>query len=359
MGSRLQRIQSWWDGLDQPRSAQPPAVQAASHRALMTTASPLSPFTVDAMLTQTSRDMALSLPTVSRARDILCGAIAQVPLRAYLFDRVTGDLTQHPAPPTWLERPDPNRTRGALMADTVDDLMFHRLALWQITARDATTFPSAFRHMPLVEVTPHDDGTFTFRGERIQGRDVVIIESPQLAALQYGWRAIDTAVKLEDAANRFAATEVPAGWLAQTGGIPLTPEEQTAMAAQFQAARLAATVAMLSENVTWNESAYDPARLQLVESRQHSSTDLARMMNVPAPVVHAPSNDSLTYSNAQDQRADLWHFGLAPHADAIGSTLSGPNVTPRGTVIQFDPTGTLVDPFSDTTQEGASDAAAV
>ena len=107
----------------------------------------------------------------------------------------------------------------------------------------------------------------------------------------------------------------------------------------------------LSEHVQWNESNYDPARLQLVESRQHSSTDLARLLNVPGPVIHAPSNDSMTYTNAQEQRADLWWFGLAPHAAAIADTLSGPNVTPRGTVIRFQPAGTGLDPFTDTDTE--------
>ena len=300
--------------------------------------SPLAPFSVN-VLGHTSRDIALGLTPVSRARDILCGAMAQLPLTAWLEDRVTGELTRHPAPPTWLQRPDPNRTRGALLAATTDDLIFHAVAYWWVTSRDAAGWPATFQHIPAVELGQHDASTFTWGDRRIPAADVVVMESPQLAALQYGWRAIDTSLKLEDAANRFAATEVPAGWLQQTGGIPLTPEEQTSVAATFQAARQTSTVAMLSENITWNESSYDPARLQLVEARQHGSTDLARVMNVPAALVHAPTNDSMTYSNSQDARADLWQFGLAPHAATISDTLSGPNVTPRGTVIRLDAEG--------------------
>jgi hypothetical protein len=267
-------------------------------------------------------------------------------MRAFLMDRVTQLVTDHPDPPTWLDRPDPNRTRGVVIADTLDDLIFHAVAYWVVTGRDATGYPSRFQWVEALNVSADSDGYRLADGTRVAARDMIVFESSQTAALAHGWRAIDTAVKLEDAANRFAATEVPAGWLQQTGGVPLTPAEQSAMAAQFQAARSAATVAMLSEHVAWNESTYDPARLQLVESRQHSSTDLARLMNVPAPVIHAPSNDSLTYTNAQEQRADLWWFGLAPHCATIADTLSGPNVTPRGTVIRFDPAGTLLDPFT-------------
>ena len=349
MGERLTRLQQWWDALDAPR------VQAAAPQLGWSQGGGLGGLSIDAsLLGHTSRAIAMSLPAVSRARDIICGAGAQVPLQAFLQDRVTLEVIQHPDPPSWLDRPDPNRTRGAIIADTLDDLIFHGMGFWVVERRDATGYPSQFQHVAAMNVAPDGDKGYRLPdGKYVPARDMIIFESYQSAALAHGWRAIDTAVKLEDAANRFAATEVPAGWLQQTGGVPLSAAEQSAMAAQFQAARAAATVAMLSEHVQWNESSYDPARLQLVESRQHSSTDLARLLNVPAPVIHAPSNDSMTYTNAQEQRADLWWFGLAPHAAAIADTLSGPNVTPRGTVIRFQPAGTGLDPFTDTEDETA------
>lgn len=325
--------------------ATPAAVQAGDARAVATSAG-LGAYTWDPLLGHTSRAVAMSLPTVARSRDVLCGSLAQVPLRAWLWDRVTFTATEHPAPPTWLERPDPNRTRAALIADLLDDLIFHAVGYLEVTARDAAQYPSAFRYVPADEVTREPGGGLWLWGShRIAARNMIVIESTQTASLAHGYRAIDTATKLEEAANRFAATEVPAGWLQQTGGIPLTPKEQEATAERFAAARLANTVAMLSEHITWNESSYDPARLQLTEARSHQATELARVMNVPASVVYAPQNDSMTYSNGQDARRDLWWFGLAPHAEAIQATLSGPNVTPRGTIVRFDPIDLLTDPF--------------
>lgn len=329
-------------------SASQGTVQAA---AAPTLASALGQFSWDPLTGHVGRSLAMSLPPVSRARDVLSGALSQVPLRAYLYDRITGEYTDHPAPPTWLDRPDPDRTRGALVADLLDDIVFQSVAYLWVRHRDFAGFPDQFRWLPATELTHQlDSNGLTTTGYHWQGydiavRDVVRIESVQGAALEHGWRAIDTAVRLEEAAQRFASTEVPAGWLQQTGGVPLTPEEQSAMAQRFAQARHTNTVAMLSEHVTWNESSYDPSRLQLTEARQHAATDLARVMNVPAAIVHAPSNDSQTYSNVQDQRSDLWTFGLAPIAHAIAATLSGPNVTPRGTVIKFDPSDTLADPF--------------
>jgi len=323
----------------------------------------LGTYTWDPLMGSVSRTLAMSLPTVGRARDVLAGALSQVPLRAYLFDRITGTYSQHPAPPTWLDRPDPDRTRGALIADVLDDLVFQGQAYLHVRHRDAAGFPDQFRVLPVENLgaTMSADGltvtAYTWGTLTIPARDVVRIESVQSAALQHGWGAIETAQRLEDAAQRFASTEVPAGWLQQTGGIPLTPAEQRAMGDTFAKARHTNTVAVLSEHVTWHESSYDPSRLQLTEARQHAATDLARVMNVPAAIVHAPSNDSLTYANAQDQRSDLWTFGLAPIAHAIASTLSGPNVTPRGTVVRFDPSDTLADPFP-TEGSQTNDAAA-
>ena len=319
----------------------------------------LSPFTW-APLTGTTRAAAMSLPTVQRARDVLCGGLAQVELAAYLYDRLTRTTTAHPSPPTWLERPDPDRTRGALIADTADDLIFHGYALWRVATRDAAGWPATFRHAPVVLTTRNSDGTWRIADaphatglDRIANRDMIVFESTQTGVLNHGTNTIEHATRLEVAAMRFAATEVPAGWLQQTGGVPLTPTERAAMAGDFVAARATNTVAFLSEEVAWHESQYDPSRLQLVESRQHSATDQARIMNVPAALVHAPTNDSLTYSNEADQRADLWHFGLAALASTISETLSGPNVTPRGTIVKFDPENVLAaaDTVATTTRE--------
>lgn len=341
---RIARFNQWWVGLptDVVAAGAPVSPPSISSGLGVFTWSPLR---------EGSRALAMSLPTVQRARDVLCSGLGSVELAAFLWDRVDRTLRAHPAPPTWLDRPDPNRTRAALVADTVDDLLFHGVAYWRIMDRDSAAWPTAFKHAPAVQTTKNDNGTYRSGDlDRIPARDMVVMESPQTGVLFHGAYSIDTAIKLETAANRFAATEVPAGWLQQTGGIPLTPQEQSEMASRFQTARASSTVAMLSEHVEWHESSYDPSRLQLTEARQHTATDLARLCNVPAAILHAPTNDSMTYSNEADQRADLWFFGLAPLAEAIQQTLSGPNVSPRGTVIRFDPTNAssaITDPFND------------
>jgi hypothetical protein len=92
--------------------------------------------------------------------------------------------------------------------------------------------------------------------------------------------------------------------------------------------------------------------MQLVEGRTYQDAALARVMNVPAFLVGAVTpGDSMTYKSAQQSRWDLLSFGVAPYMTCLSSTLSMPNVTPRGTTVTLDPT-----PFLVTTELAAVDA---
>jgi hypothetical protein len=170
--------------------------------------------------------------------------------------------------------------------------------------------------------------------------DVVEVWSPLVAVLDTGSTAIATSVALDEAARRFADTEVPAGWLKQTGGEPLTGDEMRATAQDWAQARRTNTVAMLNDVVDWHESTMDPTRLQLVEARRHQAVEAGRLLNVPAALLDAEVS-SMTYSNQRDALTALWWLGAWPLADAIGQVLSGPNVTPRGTVLALDPSAQL------------------
>jgi hypothetical protein len=218
----------------------------------------------------------MSVPTISRARDLLCSAVGSLPLTLWRLS--WGDdapIEQAVSPALWMARPDPNRTRQWMPSWTTDDVMFYGRAYWRITGRYATSYPSAFARMPVTDVHVNAEGSeVRHRNERIDPADVVEFLSPIEGLLYVGWRAVNTAMELDAAAERFAGTEVPAGWLKQTGGEPMTPAELTELAAQFTAARRANTTAALNEVVDYREASGDPTRLQLVEARQHQALEL-------------------------------------------------------------------------------------
>ena len=56
-----------------------------------------------------SRDAAMSVPAISRARDLICSAVGGLPLTLWTvtFDADRGDVHKRTPPPTWFARPGP------------------------------------------------------------------------------------------------------------------------------------------------------------------------------------------------------------------------------------------------------------
>jgi len=307
-----------------------------------------------------SREAAMSVPTISRARDLICSAVGSLPLTLWRIDwdaQQSISVEAQIPPSGWMFRPDPTKTRNHILAWTVDDLFFHARAYWLITARYSQgNFPQSFQRMPVTEVHVHQDGRVTWNTDDVDPANVVEFLSPIEGLLTNGWRAINTALNLDNAADRFSANEVPSGWLKQTGGEPLSPTELDEMAAKWTASRLARTTAALNEFVDFHEATYDPQRMQLMEARQHQALELARLANVPAYMVSAPTSSGMTYQNAQQARMDLIDFGALPYLNCIEQTLSGPNVVPNRQFVRFDLNAWLRNPLAPNDNAAPNDA---
>jgi hypothetical protein len=303
------------------------------------------------------RDAAMSLPTISRSRDLLCSAVGALPLTLWTVDFTAADPIETRRPPRpWMQRPDPNRTRQWILAWTVDDLFFYGFAHWWIVTRYATPndFPASFERIAPGNFHLHDNGEIADitrdSGEslKVPARDVVEFLSPIEGLLSNGYRAISIALQLDDAADRFAGTDVPAGWLQEvTGGEDLSADELGEVAASFTTARRSNTTAAINKYLEYHEAAYDASKMQLVEGRTYQALELARLGNIPPYLVGAPAGTGMTYVNTQTARADLIDFGAMPYLGCIEQTLSGPNVLPGGNFTRLDTNAWLRNPFTD------------
>lgn len=295
------------------------------------------------------REGAMSLPTISRARDLICTAVAALPITAWSVDVATVPAVELQRPgPSWSARPDPDRTRQWLLAWTTDDLYFYGLAHWQITRRFAGVddYPLTFQRITPGDLQVDANGRATINGVPVAARDIVEFLSPIEGLLVNGWRALSIAVALDDATDRFAGTEVPAGVLEeQPGGEDMSAAELSQLAATFTEARRTNTTAATNKYVRYRETQIDSSA-QLVEGRTYQALELARLGNVPPYLVGAPSGTGMTYQNAAQARGDLIDFGALPYIGCIEQTLSGPNVTPGGTAIRLDTNAWLRSPFS-------------
>jgi hypothetical protein len=253
-----------------------------------------------------------------------------------------------------MERPDPDKTLTHIISWTLDDLIFLERAYWRITARYANGFPSAFKRLPAAKVSVKGSGLVSFDGGRVEydPKDIVEFAGTGDGVLVTGARAIGTALRLDEAAERYADVDMPTGYLKQTDGEELSPEEAVELGDTWEAARRQRRTAVLPEHLEFHPVHSDPEKLQLLRAREHSALECARLMSVP-PWSVGVAVGGMTYQNVQQARADLIDFGTRRWLDIIEDTLSGPNVTPRGTYTRFDLSEWLANPFNEGSPSGA------
>ena len=301
-----------------------------------------------------ARNLAVSVPTINRARDLMASVIGCMPLKMYSEIWNGNEMEKVPlAPRTWLRRPDPTVPYQFIMSWTFDDLLFFGRAFWYITSRTADGYPATYTRLPAGSVTTTDmvgpvffaqSKEVYFNGGMLDPKDLVQFLSPAQGLIYAAPNAIETALKLEAARNRNASSAIPAGILKQTGGEPLSAQELADLAASFNAARATNQTAALNEYLNYQETMTSPDKMLLIESSQYQSLECARLANVP-PYLVGVATGAYSYQSAEQARADLYIFGVKMYAEAIAQTLSLNNILPNGTYVEFDAEGYLAENY--------------
>jgi phage portal protein BeeE len=68
---------------------------------------------------------------------------------------------------------------------------------------------------------------------------------------------------------------------------------------------------------------------------QTLSTQICRLMNVPAYMASSDANKSMTYQNILDARKEFFAYTLAPYVCAIEDRLSMNDITAAGNSVRF------------------------
>ena len=292
-----------------------------------------------------ARNRAISVPTISRSRDLCASVLSCMSLKMYSEIWNGDEMEKIPqAPRTWLRKIDPQLPNNFIMSWTFDDLFFYGRAFWYITSRTADGFPASFTRLPAAMVQTLDQAgpvwfapskQVVFQGAELDPNDVVQFLSPIQGIIYMSTQSVATALKLEAARYRNASSAIPAGVLRQTGGEPLSAQELADLAAAFNAARATNQTAALNEFVTYTETATSPDKMLLIDSAEFQAMEMARLCNIP-PYLAGVSVGSYSYQSSAEARMDLWTFGVRAYADCIAGTLSQNNILPNGTMVEFD-----------------------
>jgi len=286
-----------------------------------------------------TRDEAMTVPAVARARNIVAGTLASLPLELY------NSRDEELAKPRWMRQPDPNSAYGTMMAWTIDDLIFNGSAYWQIIeVYKEDGRPSAFRYINSTRVTPeYNDNSTMVESYRVDNTRVpnnglgslITFQALDEGVLKRGAATIKTAIALEQAAKRSADEPVPNGVLKNTG-MDLPEDQVMNLLARFKAARNTRATAYMTSNLEYQPMQFDNTQLQLVESRKAMQTMIAQMMNVPAYLLDAETGGSLTYNNAEGQKRYLVDFSLRNIITVLENRLSMDDITITGQHVRFD-----------------------
>jgi len=309
-----------------------------------------------------ARNRAMSVPTISRARDLMASVVACMQLKMYNEIWNGDEMEKVPlAPRTWLRRIDPTLPNNHILAWTFDDLFFFGRAFWYVTSRTADGFPASFTRLPAAMIQTLDQSgpvwfapskQIVFQGGELNPDDVIQFLSPIQGIVYMSEQAVATALKLEAARYRNSSSAIPAGVLRQTGGEPLSAQELADLAAAFNLARESNQTAALNEFVQYTETLTSPDKMLLIDSAEFQAMEMARLCNIP-PYLAGISVGSYSYQSSAESRMDLWTFGVRAYADCIAGTLSQNNVLPNGTYVEFDVEDYLTGEYSMINQPNA------
>ena len=292
-----------------------------------------------------ARNRAMSVPTISRARDLMASVIGCMNLKMYTEMWNGEEMEKMPlAPRTWLRRIDPTLPNNFILSWTFDDLFFFGRAFWYITSRTADGYPASFTRLPAAMIQTLDQAgpvwfapskQIVFQGGELDPKDVVQFLSPIQGIIYMSEQSVATALKLEAARYRNSSSAIPAGVIKQTGGEPLSAQELADLAAAFNAARETNQTAALNEYVSYTETQTSPDKMLLIDSAEFQAMEMARLCNIP-PYLAGISVGSYSYQSSAESRMDLWTFGARSYADCIAGTLSQNSILPNGTYVEFD-----------------------
>jgi hypothetical protein len=279
-----------------------------------------------------TREVAIGIPAVARARHLLVGAIAQLPLRA-----VDANNALLPEQPSWLSRTDDGISPWHRMAWSIDDVFFGGWSLWvgDYGARDVLL--NATR-IPPADWSFDADGTVLIGNEPpADPETLILIPGPGEGLLIQAHATIRAAIDQEVYWQHRARTPIPVTELHQTIDDQITPEEVREMLAAYAAARRDPDGALTWTpfNVELRVHGEGSTDL-LIEARNAVAVDIASHTGLPAAALNASlSTATLTYSTQETAQGEV-SSAARLYSQPIEGRLSQDDVVPRGTRVAFD-----------------------
>ena len=289
-----------------------------------------------------TRESAMSVPALARARNIICSTIGSLPLESY-----NHFTKEHLRPQRVIMQPDPRIAGSAIYAFIAEDLLFNGVAYGQVL--DAYSASDGGRVRAWTRVSP-DRVTYNLNstnteitqymidGIRVNNTggigSIIVFSGLDEGVLNRAGRTIKAALELEKAAEMYAKEPLPTMVL-KSNGTNLTPERITKLLDSWKLSRSTRSTAFLNADVELQALGFDPKSLQMAEARQYIALEIARAVGIPASFISAETT-SMTYSTTVMERKALIDFSLRNILTPIEQRLSASDFVPNGVEVRFD-----------------------
>lgn len=282
-----------------------------------------------------SRDEAMRVPAVVKARALICGTLSRQPLAKFRGDQM---LTPDP----WMYRTSGQVPPSSRLLWTLDDLIFGGASLWQVQrgtrSGGAVAGPilDAWRVPPQWwEITPDLD--VLVQGEKVGASDVILFEGPQEGLLTLAEDDIRAARAMGRAWQQRVDAPVPLVELHVTdASMEPTEDEAVDLVREWEESRRHGGTALTPAGLQVVTHGSTPTDL-FVAGRNASRLDFGNFLNIPAALLEgSQATATLTYSTTEGRRNELVDYSLSYWAQPIAARLSMDDVTPRGTRVDFD-----------------------
>lgn len=310
-----------------------------------------------------NEDSALKLTAIWSAVGIIADSIAAMPLHAY---RVTsGGREKLGRQPRWADvvsaMPNPWEDRYTFLHRAVQGLLLPGNTYLLVVDRDSQGYPSSIVNLHPSLVEPVRDGGRTLYvynpqpGERIvydrytstnTAGDVLHIKfydnggARGLSPIEANASAIGAALAAQEhAADFWAKGGLPPG-IISVEGRP-SPEAMEAVGRWWDDARRGKDSrhrpAIMSQ-AKFSPITLTPEDAQLLETRQFSVNEIARIYRIPA---HLLADTSVTTwgSGIEEMNRHFLQFTLLPYISRMEAAFN--MLLPRGNFVKFDPSGIL------------------
>lgn len=283
----------------------------------------------------------MTISSVFRGVQILQTAVSGLPIVE------SADGVDLPQASEIVTRPDVRRSRRDFVADVVASLCLDGNAFVELVRFGGRLVTC--RVLPPSMVTVADRGTdpanpklvYTYAGREIKPDNIVHMKFVNLPGRLRGLGPISAA--REEIESARMARDYKAKFYTDSSNVKgylksdqrITPESAAQAKADWTAKGSANDIKVVGSNLTYVPLELKPADLQFLETQKFDTTQIARLLGIPAGIMIAVvEGSSLTYSNIEQTWIQFADYTLAAYAGELEEFFSA--IAPPGHRVRFD-----------------------